>query len=307
MRHEYLATRPLDIYGMHLFELVATLGGFTRAAEAAGMSQSAVTRQIQALEEKLGALLFERTTRKTVLTNAGRTLLVTVKKVTGDLDDALKSFREQHLDAPKVVRVGFSRSIGLASLPGFIAPFHRHSPGVRLQVSHANSMELTTMLLDRQLDVAVVSSPSRLNPALQIRHRFVDEFELIIGPGLLNPAGGGPSSPSRLQTWARKQRWIFLSPSSSTGQLLARWIKRQNWDVKPAMELDNFEIIIHLVALGLGAALVPRRALAAYPRRNLLTRLPLKHRCQRDIVMLTHRQSTLPKHVRSLIDGVLFS
>jgi DNA-binding transcriptional LysR family regulator len=73
------------------------------------------------------------------------------------------------------------------------------------------------------------------------------------------------------------------------------------------MELDNFEIIIHLVATGLGASLVPRRALAAYPRNKALLRVPLKQRFERDIVILTRRNRVLPKHVRELIDGVLFS
>ena len=75
MRHEFLTTRPVDLYAMHLFELVASLGGFTRAAEAAGLSQSAVTRQIQNMEEKLGVPLLERTTRKVALTDAGKLLL----------------------------------------------------------------------------------------------------------------------------------------------------------------------------------------------------------------------------------------
>jgi DNA-binding transcriptional LysR family regulator len=59
------------------------------------------------------------------------------------------------------------------------------------------------------------------------------------------------------------------------------------------MELDNFEIIIHLVAMGLGASLVPRRALAAYPRKKALLRVPLKQRFEREIVILTRRTRVL--------------
>lgn len=73
------------------------------------------------------------------------------------------------------------------------------------------------------------------------------------------------------------------------------------------MVLDTFEVIIHLVALGVGVSLVPRRALAAYPRKKLLVRMPLKQRCKRDIVMLTRKGVTLPDHISKLIEGVLFS
>lgn len=307
MRHEYLATRPMDLYAMHVFELVATLGGFTRAAEAAGLSQSAVTRQIQTIEDKLGVPLFERTTRKVALTDAGRSLLGEARKLNGSLEDVLTRFREEHVEGTKRVRVGFSRTIGLASLPGFLVPFHRKTPDVRLQVSHESSNELVAALLDHRLDIAIVSVPKRVSAALEIRHRFTDEFELIVGATQELPAGKRPYSPARLRSWAQRQSWILLDTKSNTGRNLADWFKRQGWPVSPVMELDNFEIIIHLVALGLGASMVPRRALAAYPRKHALLRLPLSKRFEREIVMLTRRSNALQKHVRDLIDGVLFS
>jgi DNA-binding transcriptional LysR family regulator len=307
MRHEYLATRPVDLYAMHLFELVASLGGFTRAAEAAGLSQSAVTRQIQNMEEKLGVPLLERTTRKVALTDAGRLLLSEARKFNGALEDSLRRFREEHVDGAKSVRVGFSRSIGLASLPGILAPFHRHSPEVRLQVSHEGSDGLMAALLDHRLDIAVLPSPKRLNPALEVRHRYTDEFELIIGAQQDIPAGEAPWPPARMRPLAEQQQWVLLDMKSNTGRNLAAWLHKQRWNVHPAMELDNFEIIIHLVAMGFGASLVPRRALAAYPRKKALQRVPLKQRFEREIVILTRRSRVLPRQVRDLIDRVLFS
>ncbi len=307
MRNEFLATRPVDLYGMHLFELVARLGGFTRAAEAAGLSQSAVTRQIQGMEEKLGVSLFERTTRKVVLTDAGRSLLAEASKLNGSLEDSLRRFREDHVDAVKTVRVGFSRSIGLASLPGILTPFHRRAPDVQLQVSHESSESLIVALLDHRLDIAVLAAPKRLNAALAVRHRYTDEFELVINAEHEPPPGEAPYSVARIRAWAEKQQWILLNQQGNTGRKLADWLKQHHWSVTPSMELDNFEVIIHLVALGLGASLVPRRALTAYPRKKALLRLPLKNRFEREIVLLTRRDRALPEHVQKLIDGVLFS
>jgi DNA-binding transcriptional LysR family regulator len=307
MRHEYLATRPMDLYAMHVFELVATLGGFTRAAEVVGLSQSAVTRQIQTLEDKLGVPLFERTTRKVVLTLAGRSLLAEARKLNGNLEDLLVRFRSEHVEGAKRVRVGFSRTIGLATLPGFLAPFHRRAPEVRLQVSHEGSGELLAALLDHRLDIAVVSAPKRLNPSLEVRHRFTDEFELIVSANDEPPPGKTPIAPSRLRAWAQRRSWILLDTASNTGGNLAHWIRDVGWQASAVMELDNFEVIIHLVAMGLGASLVPRRALAAYPRKHALIRVPLSKRFTREIIMVTRRGHALQKHVRDLIDGVLFS
>lgn len=307
MSHEFLAKRPIDLYGMHVFELVATLGSFTRASEMAGLSQSAVTRQIQGIEDRLGAQLFERTTRKVHLTDAGKHLLIEARKLNSSLDDSLRRFQETHVDGQKTLRVGFSRTIGLASLPGFLTPFHRGSPKVRLQVSHDTSEKLEQALQEHRLDIAVIASPNRISSALEIRHRFADEFELIVSAQHNLPPGKAPYSPKVIASWLNTVPWIALSEGSNTGKGIRHWLKEEQIKVLPSMELDNFEIIIHLVAMGLGASMVPRRALAAYPRKHALLRMPLKHRFEREVVMLTRRQHTLPQQVQDLIESVLFS
>lgn len=307
MKHEFLAKRPIDLYGMHLFELVATLGSFTRASEVAGLSQSAVTRQIQGIEDKLGAQLFERTTRKVHLTDAGRHLLVEARKLNCSLEDSLRRFQETHVDGQKTLRVGFSRTIGLASLPGILTPFHRGSPLVRLQVSHDTSDNLERALQEHRLDIAVISLPHRISSALEVKHRFTDEFELIASAQQNLPSGNSPYPAKVLSLWLKSVPWIALNHDSNTGKKINHWLKDQQINVSPTMELDNFEIIIHLVAMGLGTSLVPRRALAAYPRKRALLRVPLKCRFEREVVMLTRRQHTLPQQVRDLIESVLFS
>ena len=69
--HEYLATTPFDLYELELFRLVVKHGSFTKAAEIAGLTQSAMTRQMQSLETSLGIELLERTTRSVRTTPAG--------------------------------------------------------------------------------------------------------------------------------------------------------------------------------------------------------------------------------------------
>lgn len=307
MQHEFLAKRPIDLYGMHVFELVATLGSFTRASEMAGLSQSAVTRQIQGIEDRLGAQLFERTTRKVHLTDAGKQLLIEARKLNSTLDDSLRRFQETHVDGQKTLRVGFSRTIGLASLPGFLTPFHRGSPQVRLQVSHDTSENLEQALQEHRLDIAVIASPNRISSTLEVKHRFADEFELIVSVQHKLPPGKTPYPAKSITSWLTAVPWIALSDGSHTGKGIRHWLKEEQIKIMPSMELDNFEIIIHLVAMGLGASLVPRRALAAYPRKHALLRVPLKHRFEREVVMLTRRQHTLPQQVQDLIESVLFS
>src|SRR5436190_23860579 len=111
--HEYLATLPFDVYELSLFQLVASTGSFTKAAQQAGVTQSAITRQIQGIESQLGVALFERTTRRVVLTPAGRFLLSRSEAIVHEVGQTFRLLREDFANAAKTLSIGVSRSIGL--------------------------------------------------------------------------------------------------------------------------------------------------------------------------------------------------
>jgi hypothetical protein len=117
--NEFFATTPFDIYELFLFRLVAKHSSFTKAAELAGLTQSAITRQVQGMETSLGLQLLERTTRTVRLTAAGEFLFHESARLVGDVEQTMRRLREEFAGARKEVRVGVSRTIGLAYLPGF--------------------------------------------------------------------------------------------------------------------------------------------------------------------------------------------
>lgn len=137
--HEFLKTAPFDIYELHLFQLVAQHRSFTKAAEVVGLTQSAVTRQVQGIETKLGVELFERTTRSVRVTPAGEMLLSESVRLLGSVQHTLQRVREEFAGAKKEIRVGVSRSIGLAYLPGFFHANIRHLPNTGYRVSYQQS------------------------------------------------------------------------------------------------------------------------------------------------------------------------
>src|SRR4051812_11786532 len=87
--HEFLATTPFDLYELYLFHLVVKHGSFTKAAEIAGLTQSAITRQIQGIEAGLGLNLLERTTRSVRITAAGGFLYQESARLIGDVEKSL--------------------------------------------------------------------------------------------------------------------------------------------------------------------------------------------------------------------------
>jgi DNA-binding transcriptional LysR family regulator len=302
--HEYLKTAPFDLYELYLFHLVAKYRSFTKAAEVAGLTQSAITRQMQGMEESLGIDLLERTTRSVRVTPAGAFLEQEALRLIGDVEHSLLRLREDFADARKVVRVGVSRSIGFAYLPGFFHANLRRSPGVGCRVAYGPSVELLAKIEANELDLAVLCPPRRLPRTLRVTHRFADAFALIA------PAGEATAF-AKLRArdrdkWFAGQSWLLIDEASNTGQRLRGWMKKQGWGIEPTMELDSFDLIVNLVALGMGCSFVPIRALALYGRKRGVRRVALPKRFSRELVVVMRRHRKVPEHLANFVENVLF-
>ena len=304
--HEFLATVPFDLYELHLVHLVAEHRSFTAAARLAGLTQSAITRQVQGVEFRLGTPLFERTTRSVRITPAGEFLLREGSRVLGDLDAILKRFREQHTSAPKEVKVGVSTSISMAYLPGFFAAQQRRRPEVRLRIVHLASQDLIERVETNSLDVAILCPPKRPSKTLRISHRFADAFDLILPARWEIPAPALTRNAKRWTQWLNTQPWLLLREQSNTGARLRAWLRRRGWPVEAAMELDSFDLIINLVALGQGISMVPKRALAIYNRQRRVRRVPVPDRFTRELVVVTRRHPEPPPHIQDFTANILF-
>src|SRR6476620_11012267 len=112
--HQFLATAPFDLYELYLFHLVVKHRSFTKAAEIAGLTQSAITRQMQGMESSLGVDLLERTTRSVRVTGAGEFLFRESARLIGDVEKSLQQLREEFAGAKKEIWVGVSRSVALS-------------------------------------------------------------------------------------------------------------------------------------------------------------------------------------------------
>jgi len=303
--NQYLSTGPFDLYELHLFHLVVRHGGFTRAAEAAGLTQSAVTRQIQAMENSLGLDLLERTTRSVRMTPAGEFLHRESLRMLGDVDALLTRMREEFAGGRKQVRVGVSQTVGLAYLPGFFHANLRRAPEVACRVTLQSSADIVAALQGNDLDLGVISRGTRLPGNLLVTHRFNDAFCLIA------PVRDRKDCPQSLRRrefaqWSARQPWLLLSDTSNTGRRLRQWIRGRGWNLEPSMELDSFDLIINLVALGMGASFVPVRALALYTRKKTFQRIALPDRFERELLVVCRRQHPPAAHLAVFIENILF-
>jgi DNA-binding transcriptional LysR family regulator len=253
--------------------------------------------------------IFDRTTRTVRLTAAGESLLRDTASVTRIMDDALSRLGQEHLNAPREVRLGVSSSVALAHLPGLLHAHLRRSAGVKTIVEHLPGQQIISRIESGHLDVGVLCPPKRLPATLSVTHWMDDAFHLI-GPAALKVpafAGKGKHWPVKLTGWLSDQSWLLLHAESQTGQLLRRWLKARNIAASAAMEPDSFDLAVHLVALGMGISLLPRRALAGFPRKQQIQRIPLPEEFSRRLAVVIPKLSRTPRHVAEFVGNILFS
>ena len=298
--HSYLKTKPFDLYELHLFHLVLEHGSFTKAAEAAGLTQSAITRQIQGLEQSLGIGLFERTTRVVRPTAAGKFLFAESRRLVGNVDQLFRTMREEFAGARKEIRVGVSRSIGLAYMPGFFHANLRRKPEVSVRVAYESSQSVFSRLDSFDLEVGVVCPPARLPKTMQVTHSFRDAFTLIA------PDKVAKRFQETQRAALEEESWLLIEDTTNTGQQLRAWMSQQGLDVEPAMQLDSFDLIISLVSLGMGVSFVPIRALAVWGQKRSVTRVPYPERFERELTVVIRKQAKTPEHLRRFVENILF-
>lgn len=229
------------------FEAAARHESYTRAAQELSLTQSAVSRQVQALEALLGISLFRREGRNIVLTDVGRLYR-------RELEGALTQIRNATLQA-----VAYGSGVGtlrLALLPTFgskwllprLHDFYAANPGVQV---HIHSRIQPVDFAAEEIDAAIcVGSLER--PGLVV-HPLLDESMLVVASPAVFAAGEAPTAAAIAgQT---------LLQVASHPPLWAQWFVENGLDPQQMHGGPNFELTSHLiqaVRAGIGVGLVPR-------------------------------------------------
>lgn len=289
----------IDLYALRLLRLVADHRGFTAAAKEAGISQSALTRQVQGLEDRLGLKVFERTTRSVSLTEAGAVFLRETEALPHILEGALRRVREEYLEAPREVKIGLSMGLALAHIPGIFHKEQQGHLGKRIYLTQFSDQEILEQVSRSELDLGIVARPNKLPKLVRVSHEMEDEFCLIAPADVVEE--------KNFKKWVATQMWILPPRGSWARELIEGWAKRHHLKLNGNLELENFDLINEFVALGFGVALVPRRSLTSLMRKHRVSRLPLPHKLSRQLIAVVPKHGTTPDYVREFVSGILFS
>jgi DNA-binding transcriptional LysR family regulator len=155
-----------DLDLLRTFTAICDTGGFTRAGERLHLTQSTVSLQLKRLEEIVEKRLFERHTRKVILTNDGEILLGYARQILEIADEAQSRMSEPEIEG--VVRVGIPEDFANRHLPGILARFTRAHPKVQLHVYCDLSVSLLEGLSRNEFDLVLVKKGSQSDKGILV-------------------------------------------------------------------------------------------------------------------------------------------
>jgi LysR family glycine cleavage system transcriptional activator len=185
MQHSqtHLRSRPISAGQLRAFEAVARHLNFRAASEEMALTQSAVSRQIQALEEEVGVSLFLRHTRAVELTGAGAQLLLAVSQALPRIDSAVRHIR-QSAGRKSVSLTTFASFASMWLIPR-LEQFQRDNPEIDIRI---DASDTSVDLEVADVDLALRYGPVANMPAAAIR-LFGEQLTPVASPWLLKSAG----------------------------------------------------------------------------------------------------------------------
>jgi DNA-binding transcriptional LysR family regulator len=243
-------TAPLDTRQLRAFITLARRGSFTLAARDLHLSQSAVSHSMKALETDLGCRLFDRMSKKVLLTQAGEQLLQHADKIILEMSAARESLQQLGKWGHSRLRVGASTTACQYILPEVLSEFKKSYPQAMIIVEPGDTREALELLRGNQVDLAIALEPKR-DDDFDFTPLFSDEMVFVMAP----------SHP-----WARagrverdeipRQQYVLYAKSSFTFSLVADYFHAEDMVLNIVMELGSMEAIKELVKLGLGVSIL---------------------------------------------------
>jgi DNA-binding transcriptional LysR family regulator len=249
--------------GVRALCVVAGSGSFTGAAAALGVTQSAVSQHVAALERHLGSALVVRGSQPVELTLQGQTLVRHGAAVLARLETAEQELLELAGRRSQRLRLGSFPTALTTFVPRAVTQLRRTNPGVTVTIIDDHMQRLLAQLTDGRIDLVLVyddaTAPLTLGPDARSVHLLDDAFRVLLPRG--HPATRTPGLA--LHQLAREP-WVAGSTESAWFRMTRHACRAAGFDPAVALASDDYMAVQGFVAAGLGVALVPGLA-ATHP------------------------------------------
>jgi DNA-binding transcriptional LysR family regulator len=287
----------MELRHLKTFIIVAESGGFTRAGEWLGYTQSTITNHIQSLEKEIGSPLFDRLGKKVILTEVGEHMLSYAKKILELSNEALES-SQMNGKPSGTIRIGANESLMIYRLPVILYEFKKKYPQVHIILQPSESQGLHNELKSGKFDFALFTNPEKLDVDI-VTHSLVRETIVLVAPP------GHPLTKQKIVTPADLEgEMLLLTEPGSYRDLLEKWIKEEGVNCS-RIHFWSIEAIKQTVMCGLGLSYLPLITVKEEIERGKLVALPWVY--SEDFVtteLAYHKNKWLTPAMKKLIEMI---
>lgn len=259
----------LELRDLRMVAAIAASGSVTRAAGDLHRTQSAISHQLRAIEQRLGTPLFLRVGKRMVVTAAGERVLAAARRVIEDIRTTEEEVRRLGARQAGVLRVCAQCNTGYHWLPPLVEVFRRRFPAVDVSLAVECTLRPLDALLEGKLEVAIVTQAVR-HDQLRVRPLFEDEHAAIVAP----------DHPFATRAFVRpddfaSERLLLYSSSPDDSFTIQRILRPAGVTPERVSFVMLTEAILEMVKAGLGISVMQTWAIEPALRAGDIRAIPI--------------------------------
>jgi len=286
----------MDFDQLEIFLEVARLSSFSRAAEKRFRTQPAISSQIRALEEEVGARLLDRSGGRVSLTASGKLFFKYAEETLERRKTILNEIAETERVPRGEIVVGANEGTCLHILPGVFAQFKRDYPNVAVNIRRSDYARILDSILENVVDFGVVSLPVNDN---RLEAQMIHRDELVVITSPKHPLAAKKSvTVSEVATYP-----LVLPKTGHTRDALDALFYDHHLKPQVAMELDSSELLKRFVAADVGVGFIPRSNVEQDIRAKALAAIALADvQIRRDLALVFRKDKALSRAAKAFME-----
>jgi len=281
----------MDIQNIRAFLMVSETSSFSRAAEALHLTQPAISKRIQAMEQTLDIALFDRIGKSVQLTEAGQAIIPGCRRILDEIDENQRIISNLRDSTRGRLSLATSHHIGLHRLPPVLRSFAKNFPEVELDMHFMDSETACQQVIQGNIELAIITLPDHPDQRLATQVVWQDAMHCVVSSS---------HDLARRQKITRQQLLTLPAILPTAGTTTRELINRElslNEDTNILLETGYLETIKAMIETGLGWGVLPDSMLD-----DSLKVIDLKAiKMQRQLGVVTHQARTLSSSANALL------
>ena len=289
-----------NLSSYRIFYTVANTGNISKAAKELYISQPAISKSIQKLEESVGCKLFSRSSRGVVLTDEGKLLYEHVSEAFETLTMGEEKLKRSIELGVGHLKIGVSSTLCKYLLLPYLKEFIRQNPHISISISCQSTNDTLKLLEDNKIDIGLIGKPENLK---NIHFDFLEEIEDIFVAAkdyLRNLKARGIQKDHILQS----STLMLLDKKNMTRQYIDDYLQENQIIIKDSIDISDMDLLIDFARIGVGVACVIKNFVREDLENGTLMEIPLGFPIHKREVGFAYKTTTKPS--KSLAEFIHF-